>query len=236
MVNIEAKRESIVKECISFFNSSTYDPKIKKNILRLINEVFPNPPDTLTPHFTNLILTRPKNIKIAINRRTRSGLEIFCRFQFEENFNICKTARADAERNLHLERNGLFIEILSHRKRSEKLLLTVSTPSTWARTPFIGNFVFEDEYSHKNCRMIRTPNKNAEFYKNILMAHIPIQFIDVIQQLEERNTWENMKLGVGRILTMNIEKPHVPLLITIDISCNGGCHCHRKLNIFHTLK
>lgn len=235
MVNIEAKKDSIVKKCTSFLNSSTYDPKIKNHILRLIDEVFPNPPDTLTPHFTNLILTRPKNIKIAINRRTRSGLEIFCRFQFDENFDICKTPRADAWISNH-ERNLLFIEILLHRKRSEKMVLTVSTPSTWARKPFIGNFVFEDEYSHKNGRTIRTPNKHAEFFKNILMAHIPIQFVDVIQQLEEKNTWENMKRGVGRILTMNIEKPHVPLLITIDISCNGGCHCHRKLNIFHTIK
>lgn len=235
MVNIEAKKESIVKECISFLNSSTYDPKIKQNILQLIDDVFPNPPDTLTPHFTNLILTRPKNIKIAINRRTRSGLEIFCRFQFEENFDTYKTPRADAWISNH-DRNGLFIEILLHRKRSEKMVLTVSTPSTWARKPFIGNFVFEDEYSHKNGRTIRTPNKHAEFFKNILMAHIPIQFVDVIQQLEEKNTWENMKLGVGRILTMNIEKPHIPLFITIDISCNGGCHCHRKLNIFHTIK
>tara|TARA_B110000881_G_C18503753_1_gene478336 strand:+ start:112 stop:813 length:702 start_codon:yes stop_codon:yes gene_type:complete len=206
------KKQAIIDELVHYIQTNKYHiPSINKLMYKLIEEIYPEQPELLTPHFKQMLISRPKSISVGFSYSCRMGLDIVFTFTYpKKKFMDIEYSRSDD--------TDLVIDLWLHKKRQERQLITVLTPPEWKKnTPLSGIFTFEDKIKMINRKIVRTPNTETNIFKSILFAYLPKKLISIIDEIQLSNTWDNMKTCTGKLLMTTVKEKHIPIKIKTSL-------------------
>lgn len=193
------KLEAILQELEYYIRTNMYHQPEKKKLMRqLLDEIDSTGMDATLPlYFKDILVTRPLKLGVEVNYSCRDGLRTYCTFTYKDIF----TPNAPAGSTIR-------IEWCFSKKRSKRNIITVKTKNNVFR-------IRDSSSQSEGGLWTHHPNSEIQFILRLLHAHYPNQFSDCIQKLLLSNSWQNIKQSMGIILSINIQKKHIPVHIEV---------------------
>lgn len=191
----ESKQQAIYNELVHYIQTQQYLQPDKKELMHsLLDEVISGCSNSSRNRFKKLILCKPKQINLSIDRSQSSGvtiqLDLVTNYDSVISLQICK-------------------------KRS--LIRNVSILG--AITPGVVK-ICEDWTKTRSGDEQKTHNEQIGFFVDLIMGHLSLDMRTFIQHILQNNRWTTMKQSLGLLLSAS--KGITRTRVKIDFESNDA--------------